>query len=154
MKINEKILKGLLESKIGPISAIKNNIRINETNKAISKIKTEIKNAEKVYKVILDSEPDNRKSKIKDLYKIYYNIFDIAMNNRVFLKFGHNGKIINKNKKDTRLISKVDGEQVKAFSNKSSRSIIFGFDDISDIDIVEKDGMSYLYLEILDVHYL
>lgn len=155
MKLNTKILKGLSQAKIGSISTIKNNIRTNEINKAISKIKTEIKNAEKAYKAILDSESDDkRKSKIKDLYKIYYNIFDIAMNNRVFLKFGDNGKIINKDKKDTRIIGKLDGEQVKVFSSKSSKALIFGFDDISNIDLVGKDGMTYLYLEVLDVHYL
>ena len=113
MKLNTKILKGLSQAKTGPISTINDIIKAAEANrahsKAISDIESGIKDAEKAYKAVLDSKSDEeRKEKIKALYKIYReNIFDAASKGRIFLKLAKNGKILNASNKDLMFAGEV-----------------------------------------------
>lgn len=203
MKINEKILQGLSEAKTGPISTINDIIKAAETNrahsKALSDIESGIKNAEKAYKAVLDSESDEeRKEKIEALYEIYRNIFDAAGKGRIFLKLAKNGKILNTSNKDLMFAGEVGNlkhptqenaikvfmwrvvpntlnllsdfllHPLRTFSITSvdkaqdifkegetyTQWFIFKFEDIQEIDLIKKDGITYLYIDVIKTQYL
>lgn len=205
MKLNTKILKGLSQAKTGPISTINDLIKAAEANKArqkaISDIESGIKNAEKAYKAVLDSESDEeRKEKIENLYKIYREvIFDAAGKGRIFLKLAKNGKILNPSNKDLMGAGEVgnlrDPRQenaVKVFMWRVIPSMLdfvadfflhplrffsvgavekaqdafdseaipytqwftFKFEDIQEIDLIKKDGTTYLYVDVIKTQYL
>ncbi len=208
MKLNTKILKGLSQAKIGPISTLNDLIKAAEANKihskSISDIKSGIKNAEKVYQDILNAKSDEeRKEKIEALYEIYReNIFDAAGKGRIFLKLAKNGKMLNSNVKDLMFAGEVGNlihpkqeNVVKVFMwrlvpntisllsdfliefllhplRNISRAWIektqdaftdngvdtqwftFKFEDIQEIDLIEKDGTTYLYIDVIKTQYL
>ena len=205
MKLNTKILKGLSQAKTGPISTINDVIKAAEANrahsKAISDVESGIKNAEKTYKDILDSESnEERQKKIENLYKIYREvIFDAAGRGRIFLKLAKNGKILNPSNKDLMGVGEVgnlrDPHQentVKIFMWRVIQSMLdfvadfflhplrffsvgavekaqdafdseathytqwftFKFEDIQEIDIIKKDGTTYLYVDVIKTQYL
>ena len=204
MKLNTKILKGLSQAKTGPISTINDIIKAAETNrahsKAISDIESGIKNAEKAYKAILDSESDEeRKEKIEALYEIYReDIFDAASKGRIFLKLAKNGKMLNASNKDLMFAGEVGNlkhpnqeNAVKVFmwrvvpntlnllsdfllhllrtfsitSVDKAQDIFkegetytqwftFKFEDIQEIDLIKKDGTTYLYVDVIKTQYL
>ena len=205
MKLNTKILKGLSQAKTGPISTINDLIKAAEANKArqkaISDIESGIKNAEKTYKDILDSESnEERQKKIENLYKIYREvIFDAAGRGRIFLKLAKNGKILNPSNKDLMGAGEVgnlrDPRQentVKVFMWRVIPSMLdfvadfflhplrffsvgavekaqdafdseatpytqwftFKFEDIQEIDLIKKDGTTYLYVDVIKTQYL
>lgn len=205
MKLNTKILKGLSQAKIGPISTINDLIKAAEANKArqkaISDIESGIKDAEKAYKAVLDSESDEeRKEKIEALYEIYReDIFDAASRGRIFLKLAKNGKILNPSNKDLMGAREVgnlrDPRQenaVKVFMWRVIPSMLdfvadfflhplrffsvgavekaqgafdseatpytqwftFKFEDIQEIDLIKKDGTTYLYVDVIKTQYL
>ena len=204
MKLNTKILKGLSQAKTGPISTINDVIKAAEANrahaKAISDIESGIKNAEKAYKAVLDSESDEeRKKKIEALYEIYReDIFDAAGKGRIFLKLAKNGKILNSSNKDLMFAGEVGNlkhptqeNAVKVFmwrvvpntlsllsdfllhplrtlsitSIDKAQDIFkeggtytqwftFKFEDIQEIDLIKKDGTTYLYIDVIKTQYL
>ena len=204
MKINEKILQGLSEAKTGPISTINDIIKAAETNrahsKALSDIESGIKNAEKAYKAVLDSESDEeRKEKIEALYEIYREgIFDAAGEGRIFLKLAKNGKILNSSNKDLMFAGEVGNlkhptqenavkvfmwrvvpntlnllsdfllHPLRTFSITSvdkaqdifkegetyTQWFTFKFEDIQEIDLIKKDGITYLYVDVIKTQYL
>ena len=199
MKLNTKILKGLSEAKVGPVATINDVIKATENNKshqiAISNIESEIEKAEKVYKYILFLKTaKERKPKIEELYKIFYNIFYSAMKGQVFIKLAKNGSMINVSNKDIIFgrpanYSKAayDPEKpfVRAFMGRVAPGILdywidffrhpfhdpkqfnlvdrvqeiidmkatikwveFKFEDISNIELIKRDGMEYLYIDV------
>ena len=204
MKLNTKILKGLSQAKIGPISTINDVIKAAEANrahsKAISDIESGIKNAEKAYKAVLDSESDEeRKEKIEALYKIYReDIFDAAGKGRIFLKLAKNGKMLNASNKDLMFAGEVGNlkhptqenvvkvfmwrvvpntlnllsdfllHPLRTFSITSvdkaqdifkegetyTQWFTFKFEDIQEIDLIKKDGTTYLYVDVIKTQYL
>lgn len=204
MKLNTKILKGLSQAKTGPISTINDVIKAAEANrahsKAISDIESGIKNAEKAYKAVLDSESDEeRKEKIEALYEIYReDIFDAAGKGRIFLKLAKNGKILNSSNKDLMFAGEVGNlkhpnqenavkvfmwrvvpntlnllsdfllHPLRTFSITSvdkaqdifkegetyTQWFIFKFEDIQEIDLIKKDGTTYLYVDVIKTQYL
>ena len=204
MKLNTKILKGLSQAKTGPISTINDIIKAAETNRAHSKtlsdIESGIKNAEKAYKAVLDSESDKkRKEKIENLYKIYReDIFDAAGKGRIFLKLAKNGKMLNTSNKDLMFAGEVGNlkhptqenavkvfmwrvvpntlnllsdfllHPLRTFSITSvdkaqdifkegetyTQWFIFKFEDIQEIDLIKKDGITYLYIDVIKTQYL
>lgn len=204
MKLNTKILKGLSQAKTGPISTINDVIKAAEANrahaKAISDIESGIKNAEKAYKVILDSKSDEeRKEKIEALYEIYReSIFDAAGKGRIFLKLAKNGKILNSSNKDLMFAGEVGNlknpnqenavkvfmwrvvpntlsllsdfllHPLRTFSITSVDKVqdifkeggtytqwfTFKFEDIQEINLIKKDGTTYLYVDVIKTQYL
>lgn len=111
MKINNKIIKALHEAKTGPISdmdeIVKQYSKSANYKRNLNKIESLISEAEKIYKKIEEiaketdyfKEDSEYKKLVEDLYKKYFDIFDLADKSQIFIGMydAKNKEIINYN---------------------------------------------------------